>query len=100
MESLASCDCIDILSLGYILPLAKNLHVIFFLSTSVLLPLSLPFPFPFLSSGYFFGLGVGLTGVASSVSPITPDGFGFGFFGSLGASVAFALRAGSLGLRL
>ena len=66
-----------------ILPLAKNLLVIFFLSMLVLLPLSLPspFPFPFLSSGCLFGLGVGLTGVASSVSPTAPNGFVFGFFG-------------------
>ena len=49
------------------------------------------FLYPFLSSGCLFGLGVGLTGVASSVSPTAPDGLGFGFFGSLGAGVALAL---------
>ena len=56
-----------------------------------------PFPLPFLSSGCLFGLGVGLTGVASSVSPTAPDGLGFGFSGSLGAGVALALGAGILG---
>ena len=34
------------------------------------------------------GLGTGLTGVASSVSPTAPDGFGL-FLGSHGAAFAF-----------
>ena len=42
------------------------------------------------------GLGTGLTGVASSVSPTAPDGFGL-FLGSHGAAFAFTLSAGPLG---